>query len=514
MMKTLRINGKPILNFLDLQSHFSPSELYRQLEVFEGFAAVHCVPLPLLLTSRESGKRYHAEYLSKEFWHGLLRCVDWPEESSPWECACALMQRLLRPLEVKQEEALAATQENLEKLQSNIEQQKEMIVQLEAEQEEALAVAREELEELQSDIKQQNQTIAQLQETHQKEMAEGLERLRNEQADAELENKLRFIERTAGVEQDCRKAMLLLAVCELAEIDPRKTAPSDWRTPEEVSQNSSGAPVETAGEDPVLFPYEQTAYLATGSQAKYWHHDSETLNPGAKIQTVRLEAKASENQYAVARIELYSEKTGRRVQSVVLNSGEFRYCTVSCGRIIRFLPAISISDDLCLFRPDYKSPAVQVRPKNGESWTLDAEHITCFSTGPKGTGFLLIQDGRVNTIFYKPAENYITRLQLEMLMLPAVEVRVCREGYEVLLEDGTTVSSFPGGNRSGVSTLFPALPEVRGLPDVQEAALSETGHSAAALCSTGAQERICFNGADKAFQICEDGGTSILTWNN
>ena len=514
MMKTLRINGKSILNFLDLQSQFSPSELYQQLEVFEGFAAVHCVPLPLQLTGRESGKRYHAEYLNKEFWHGLLRCVDWPEGSNPWECACALMQRLLRPLEVEQEEALTAAQKELEQRQADAKQLVNGFNLLEAGREEALAVAREELEELQSDIKQQNQAIAQLQETHQKEMAEALERLRNEQADAELENKLRFIERTAGVEQDCRKAMLLLAVCELAEIDPRKTTPDDWRTPEEISRNYSGTPVETAGEDPILFPYEQTAYLATGSQVKYWHHDSEALNPGAKIQTVRLEAKASENQYAVARIELYSEKTGRRIQSVVRNSGEFRYCTVSCGRIIRFLPAISISDDLCLFRPDYKSPAVQVRPKSGESWTLDAEHITCFSTGPKGAGFLLIQDGRVNTMFYKPAENYITRLQLEMLMLPAVEVRVCRKGYEILLDDGTTVSSLPDGNRSGVSTLFPTLPEVRGLPDVQEVALSETGHSAAALCGADTQERIWFDGADKAFQICEDGGTLILTWNN
>lgn len=482
MMKTLRINGKSILNFLNLQSQFSPSELYQQLEVFEGFAAVHCVPLPLQLTSREGGKQYHAEYLNKEFWHGLLRCVDWPEGSSPWECACALMQRLLRPLEVEQEEALA--------------------------------VAREELEELQSDIKQQNQAIAQLQETHQKEMAEALERLRNEQADAELENKLRFIERTAGVEQDCRKAMLLLAVCELAEIDPRKTTPDDWRTPEDNSRNSSGTPVETAGEDPILFPYEQTAYLATGSQVKYWHHDSETLNPGAKIQTVRLEAKASENQYAVARVELYSEKTGRCVQSVVLSSGEFRYCTVSCGRVIRFLPAISISDDLCLFRSNYKNPEVQVHPKNGESWVLNAEHVTCFSTGPKNVGFLLIQDGQVNAMFYKATEDYMTRLQLEMLMLPAIEVRVLRQRYEILLEDGTVVSNLPDGRRHRVPTLYPTLPEIRDLPSVRELALSETGHSAAMLCGAGAKEQICFDGAGSTFQISENGGVPVLTWQN
>ena len=450
-MKTLRINGTPILNFLDLQSQFSPSELYRQLEAFERFAAVHCVPLPLQLTSLESGKRYHAKHLNKEFWHGLLRRVDWPEEGScAWDCLCTLTGQLLRSLEAEQEEALAAAQNTL----------------------------------------------------------------REEQADAGLEEKLSFIEHTAGTGQDPRKTVLMLAICELAEIDPRKTAPGDWLVPEGSVRSAFRAFAGDAGTEPVSFPYEQTAYLITGSLVKYWCYDSETLEPCAKIRTVRLEAKASENQYAVARVELYSEKTGRCVRNVMLKSGEFRYCSVSGGRIIRFLPAVSISDDLCLFRPDYKKPEVQVLPKNGESWTLDTEHVTCFSTGPKNTGFLLIQDGQVNTMFYKTAEDYMTRLQLEMLMLPAIEARVCQEGYEILLEDGTTISNLPGGCRSGIPTLYPALPEVRGLSDVQELALSETRRSAAVLCGAGVQARICFDGVDSVFQISENGGIPVLTWQN
>ena len=79
-MKRLRINHVPVLNVLDLRSLFSPLALYRELETFESFAAVHCVPPPLQLTSLERGTRYHAECLSKTFWHGLLRRVEWPED--------------------------------------------------------------------------------------------------------------------------------------------------------------------------------------------------------------------------------------------------------------------------------------------------------------------------------------------------------------------------------------------------------------------------------------------------
>lgn len=460
-MKSLQINGAPILNFLDLQSQFSPLALYRELEAFERFAAIHCVPLSLQLTGRENGTRYNAEYLTKAFWQGLLRCVEWPAESmSAEDCLTVLLDRSLSRLAEGDEAALT----------------------------------------------------------------DAREKLAEEAADAGLAEKLRFIERVAGAERDHRKTVLLLAVCELSEIDPRKTSANDWSVPGEVSGHASAVPAAgteknalASGAGPVFFPYDHTAYLTAGSQAyQYWYYDGEVLEPGAKIQTVRLEAKESGNQYAVVRIELYSESTGQCVQSAVLHSGEFRYCSVAQGRVIRFLPAISISDSLCLARSDYRKSDIRVIPKNGEDWILNAEHVSGFSAGGGNKGFILVQDGRINSKFYKDAEDHMVRLQLEMLMLPVIEARVCQEGYEILLGDGTTVSNLPGGGRTGVLTLNTLgrvpLPEVRGLSGVQEAALSETGRSAVALLGGSAGERVCFDGAGKAFQISKDGETTVFTW--
>ncbi|MCI8812423.1 MAG: hypothetical protein HFG12_04160 [Oscillibacter sp.] len=438
-MKRLRINHVPVLNVLDLRSLFSPLALYRELETFESFAAVHCVPPPLQLTSLERGTRYHAECLSKTFWHGLLRRVEWPEDGGTLAgCLVPLLNQELDRLSGGDKTERAALEEQLE-------------------------------EEL---------------------------------TDAALLEKLDFILKAA--QADIRQAVLLLAICELAEVDPRKTAAGDWR---ELG-GDCGAPAAEVPTEAELFPYEGTAYLTTGSQAyKYWCYDKEALEPGADIRTVRLEAKACGNQYAVVRIELHSEASGKCVQCVTLNSGEFRYCTVCRGRIIRFLPDISVSDSLCLSRSDYRSSNIQVLPRDGESWTLNAERVTCFSAGNKSAGFLLVQDGRVNTSFYKESQDYMTRLQLEMLILPVVEVRVCGEGYELLLADGTTVTNLPSGSRTGVPTLesAPPLPEPRGISAVRELALSETGQSAALLMAASTKNRTFFSGAGKAFQVEKDG---------
>lgn len=388
-MKRFKINQIPILNVLDLKNQFSPLAVYRELNGFKEFAAVHCVPLPLQLVGQEDGTCYNAECLTKEFWHRLLFRLDWPDKT-PSECLALVLQ--------------------------------------------------EELDGLADGDQEERSVLA--------------DRLDKERADAALEEKLDWI-RTAA-KTDARQTMLLLAICELAEIDPRRTAVSDWCKSEAVSGEAMKK--SSVAEE---FPYEGVACLAAGSHVyKYWCYDDEKLEPGATIQTVRLEAKECENQYAVVRIELYRKATGTCLQSLTLGSGEFRYCTVCKGRIIRFLPSISVSDDLCLSRSDYRRADIQVRPKNGEAWSLEAEHVSCFSAGSRDAGFLLVQDGRVNVNFYKAAQDYVTRLQLEMLVMPVVEARVWEEGYELLLEDGTTVTNLPSGSRSGVVTLdAPLLPE-------------------------------------------------------
>lgn len=442
-MKRLRINHVPVLNFLDLRSMFSPLALYQELETFEAFAAVHCVPLPLQLFSPERGVRYNAECLSKAFWHGLLRRVEWPEDGgSLAECLVPLLNQ--------------------------------------------------ELDRLSGGDRTERESLE--------------EQLEEELADAALLEKLDFIMESARA--GARQAILLLAICELAEVDPRKTAAMDWRRAEGDCGAPAAAPAEAGS-----FPYEGTVCLTAGSQTyRYWCYDRETLEPGAEIRTVRLEGKACGNQYAMVRIELYGETSGACIQRLTLNSGEFRYCTACRDRIIHFLPDISVSDSLCLSRSDWRSADIQVAPKDGEPWTLNGERVTSFSAGSKNAGFLLVQDGRVNTGFYREAQDYMTRLQLEMLILPVVEARVCEEGYELLLSDGTTATNLPAGSRTGVPALEsrPPLPELRGMSGVEELALSETGQSAALLMAPGGKSRVFFSGAGKAFHM-EDGRTAVFT---
>lgn len=443
MKKLLKINGTPVLNFVDLQKTFSPTAIYEQLEIFDSFAAVHCVPLPVLLTDRESGNRYIARYLTKEFWHKILRSVQWPQAAGDIDACLDFF------------------------LRQEIEEQSKG--------------------EDNSGIK---------------------EAVDREMEDAELHQKLCFIAQSAQVGEDYRKAVLLLVISELAEKDARKVEAGGWKKPDSTGQDSQEQVSGDAHTAAIPFTYEETAYLTAGSQVyRYWYHDRDVLSPGEKIRTVRIEAKGSSNQYADVRIELYNEETGQCVQKIVLQKGEYRYCNVAGGRVIKFLPAVSLSDDICLSRSDYGKSEIMVFPKNGESWILNAENVTCFSAGSKEKGFLLIKDGKVNFQFYKEAEDYFTRLQLEIIAMPVVEALVSRQGYELLLEDGSTVTNTEKGVRKDVLTLndtgrYP-LPAVTDLSDCREAVFSETRESLAILRSGKEKESIYFAGGNRKFRVQE-----------
>lgn len=433
-MELLRVNGTAVLNFLDLQSRFSPLSVYGQLETLDRFAAVHCVPLPLQLTGAGDGKKYVAKYLTKEFWHGMARRAQWPEQ----------------------------------------------VMDVQAWSDFILSCARERAGEDAGE--------------------DGPER---EAADSGLTEKLDFIVRSAGAEREGRKAVVLLALCELAEVDPRKTAPEDWR-PAQDQKDAQAAPGP--------FLYEQTAHFtADGQVRRYWYYDAAELKPGDKLRTVRVEAADGGNQYARVKLELYSRRTGQCVRTLTLGGGEFCFCTAVGDQIAAVLPSVSLSDELCLTRPDYGRPAIRVRARDGEAWELNAERVSCFAAGGREQGFLLVQEGKVNSKFYKPAQDYLTRLQLEMIPLPVVEVRIGAAGYELLLEDGTTRSAAPGGERTGVVTL--ARPDmgaaVKDLPRVREAVLSDSGESLAVLYGTD-EERICFAGEGGKVCIREDGSVSVI----
>lgn len=446
MIRVLKIQQTPILNFRDLQKRFWPAEIFRQMEIFAEFASVHCRPIRTQLADRESGRKYPAEYFTKDFWMGILRRSRWPGEENLMDCFMAA---------AKAELGIRGNDEERDPEDSRQDEEREA----------------------------------------------GMKR---EVRDGGLEEKLAFIARERGSEADYGEVIRLLAICELSEVDPRRLEPWAWKNPE--TAESGEEPEEIS-----LFPYENTVQLMTGGRVrKFWYHDDDVLAPGARIHTVKVEARGSANQYAVLRIELYSEKTGKCVQSLSLKSGEYRYCSVSRERIIKFLPDVCVSDELCLMRQRYSQKELTVIPKDGESWTLKTEEVTSFAPGSRQQGFLLIQGGKVNSRFYRPAEDYFIRLKMDMLTLPAVEALITETGYAVLLEDGSVASSRPETWKKGIVSLSmegraPVLSGADSL-SCREAAVSLSGKSLAFLGNEENKHEVLFSGKGRDFSIRERDG--------
>lgn len=443
MINILRLHGKPILNFADLRNEFSAPELCEQMEAFLNFAAVHCVPLSSLLKDRETGERYPAEYLTKEFWQGVLRQEPWPGEADAWGCFRGIVE--------------SRTREWMEQ---------------------------DELDE------------------------ESLPQLEKEIADSRAEEKLLRISGLCEEGAGTRKVLSLLAVCELAEADALALEAGDWKSRRQ-REKTAGTPG-----GPELFLFERTACLPVGNEpCRYWYHDSDRLSPGAAIRTVKVEAAGSDNRYAVLRIELYSEQSGQCVQQISLRRGEYRYCNVSRGRIIKFLPSVCVSDELCLMRASYDAPALTVCPCGAEEWTLNTENTSSFSVGTKSQGFLLVREGKINSRFYRAAEDYFVRLKLDLIPLPVVESAVTPTGYALLLEDGSVVSGDSGERTDGAVSLSPAgrcpLLTVEGRTD-WEAAISPSGGSAAVLGGEGMRACVIFASDAKEFTVRQNGNRQVL----
>ena len=397
MRRVLKLNNIPIWNLVDLQREFSPMAAYDQLQEFCSFAGVHCVPLPQVLVNAENAELYAAKYVTKQFWFSILTRQNWPEDAaSPEDC----MDKLLRPL-YEQE---IGGREGADAVQGKTEQQ----------------------------------------------------RLLREFTDAAVSEKLKHIVKSAGLTNDAgdiRQAVTLLAICQLAEVNPLKqsfralqpeksaAAPEQKKSPRPQSrlQNQSKPQVEFR-QTVTEFPFEKTAALAaSGEPYCYWYHEEAEPRKGERIHTVCIKAQPGSRSDQVVRIALFSPTTGKCVQEITLKKGEFRYCNVSAGKIIGFLPDGAVSTDLCLLRDSYAADHYTVIPKDADAWKLNQRGITMAAAGTQQDGFLLLMDGKVSTAFYKPARDYMVQLQFDMIMMPVAELQLTADGCRLLLEDGTVV---------------------------------------------------------------------------
>lgn len=462
MSKVLKVQGEPVLNFWDVKYGFSPLELYSQLESFISFAAVHCVPLPLQIVDLENQNRYIAEYVTKDFWYRILCRTEWPASGAIIDCFKNIVEDVI------------AEAAGLDDEEPNADR------------------------------------IKLISQAFDKELS-----------DCKIYDKLRFIDKMCGNTDQIRKVICLLAISELSEMDVLKTEIHIWKNTFPDSNVGSGGINNLENKDfstendITFFQYEKEAILPVGNEPyRYWYYDSDAITPGAVIHTVRIEAKGNANQYAVLRIELYSEKDRSCVQSISLKKGEWRYCSVFQGKIIKFLPSISVSDDLCLMRKKYSEADITVMSNGAEDWSVDADDVSTFSAGSRNQGFLLIQNGRINSKFYKPAEDYFTRLQLDMITFPVIEVNINEKGYQLLLENGTVISDYDSTSIENAASLtsFGRTPFTKLSNGIKtsEIAVSNSKKSIAYIAENSDKDNVIFQADNNKVDILENDGSIVI----
>lgn len=466
MDRILKVNGEPVLNFVDLKRQFDPLYFFRHLETFCTFAEVHCLPLPTLLTSKKTGERYVARYLTKEFWLSVIRSAD-------------------RSLELPAEKQFAGIVEATLKTLRDPDDDEEIIT-------------------------------------------ETVNALDREISDALINEKLSELSRLLGEPDASKKALPFLAICELSEILPSQVDASRWKeeTPSTATPKpqemgvSSAAQSAGASEQPQsnsaieFFHYENDVYLTAGAYVyRFWYHDENALSKGSRIKTVRIAAKGSANQYASVKIELYSPETKALVQTIILKKDEYRYCNAVDGKIIKFLPVASISDDLCMMREALGSSNLFIQPRNAEAWTLNVDGVSSFAAGGNDRGFLLVQSGKISAQFFKPAEDYFYKLRLGMVPLTVVEAAVKGDEYFLLMEDGTVFSNAkepPAGSRVSLTEINRSpFPTVNG-KNSGEAVLSASRKSLTVFDTASGKSVVFFDGGTTPFEVREhDGYTDI-----
>ena len=417
MRNIFSINGTGILTLKDLQREFSPWDIYATLADFVSFASIHSQPLPIKLSYKDDNGLIweDATYFNKDFWIALLNVRDWSQEPS----ALKLMNMFIEEIALVNSGAkdLFAKDKNI-----GIDTEKKKDKCIDYNKEKTAIIA--------------------------------------EYRALDIEKKLQHIVKTARLNdsaQNSRISIVLLAICELSEvnaldysfskIESKETLSNDnpYRTKDiKASAISANKPATEEDNHISEFPSINDISLSTRDiPYKYWYHSSNKLEPGEIIKTVCVRAKASSNKYASVVIQLYDDVSNKCVHTLTLASNEYRYCNVAGGKIIKFLPTISMSPDTYLCRSDLTKSAISVCVEGATEWTLDENNIASFGVANNNDGFVLVQNSKLNTVFYKKANDYITKMMMSLIVDPVVEIQLTENGYKVLTSKGETFSNIP-----------------------------------------------------------------------
>lgn len=240
---------------------------------------------------------------------------------------------------------------------------------------------------------------------------------------------------------DESKSLCLLAICEISDEDIR-----NYDLKKEMNQTSV-KPEDVKITD---FPKGDVFQLeARTAPYKFRNLGGSSLPKDGKIRTVKIKAKGNADNETSVIIQLYDNK--KLVQTVKLESGEYRFANVCNGAVIKFLPTISVNKCLCVYRKNYYDDCFLAEPLGEESFELDisGEDISMISAGYNVGSYAYIIEGNVvfsdsyiNRLDYNAKTAIDTNLEIIREYSKAVEVEMLENnGYVILLEDGSVMSS-------------------------------------------------------------------------
>ena len=462
----LKLSGRFILNLRDLQKKCDPLEILNQKDDFAAFAEVHCVPLPIIFQINE--KKYEqAEWLTKEFWNYLLKDESIFEEIKAGNKAAAeLYEEIITTLCISYYERKERIQRLKETAQINeIDRKKPWNYYVDICIEKEKQARQEQKEEF---TKEDELELRQYLDFFVSK--ENIEKIKREISLAAIQQQIEvFLKKDACQSMDMKTIIEATAVIMLLEI---KAQDAIFKKKAQIEQQSGPQYMMMAKEDRVV-------QLTTSSRPYlYYLFEEDRLPEKVKIETVRIEAGIGRNQFEKVIIQLYSEREQKVLFEVSMNKGEYRHCNIIQGKIIKFLPTMSIGGNSWAYRRYYSSGDIRMGGKNQENEIIleYGKEVSCFSVGDSGA--LFIKDGKLIAQRYIPYQQnrYITDEIDALDYENFVEAVVMEQGYVFLSENGVTYSNVEGQNgKSGVISLSgtDGRKSLKGISNVREFCIDE-----------------------------------------
>lgn len=474
MKEILKINGVPILNFIDLQREFSPLALYDNLSLFREFSKVHCLNLPIL-AKKDDSEACPTEYFDKALWQSVLENEEWKKAADEGNVYNGLKEIIaarfikkhiddlivptIKQAEVgcrnesKQNGNRAAVEKNefIESVRKWIESNRnnnQDIINDKKIQGEAKAYLRRQIS-IWIDYIIDESAEKEAPKKHayfvESELYVKIKALEEEYryVGSKLKKEIQFIIQKLGDDKEsAKKTLLLTAVCELAEVN---ALTANWNTGFSDVKKEDKTPKII---EPTDFTYENSVTLLAGNQPyRFWCYEGDTLPKGECIRTVRLEGRRA-GDFKKVNIEIISKSTNKRVQKIVLNASDSVYVNAIGNRVIKALPEYAVSKNNCIIK---RGDKLWVYPKGRAAWTTEIKNISSVATGTVDEGFLIVADGKILIQYCDSIESsYTAKLMINAIITPVVEVRKANVGFDILLNDGTIINSHSDVERSEV----------------------------------------------------------------